>query len=745
MKYRDRHNSRAKDRTLAPLRALLLSLLVGLQGICFAQFSYEIDQSIPVSGPKGTLLSNAWAGGLNATQFNTMDLNGDGKEDLVLFDRMVNRITTFLNVAGQWKYSPQFEILFPEDVTNWVLLKDFNCDGKKDIFTGDNLGVKVYRNVTAPGGKPAWKRFMFYSENGIRTDILLTKGFVVKTNLQLQYDDLPTIVDADNDGDLDIFNVRFTGNGSVEYHKNLSRERYGVCDSLDFERQTNTWGGFTQCKCERFAYGDRECTFTGGRVQHGGGKALLAIDTDDDGDHELLFSEAECPGLYALVNNGTITNPVVTSNFPYPPSRPVAINIFPAAFHEDLDMDGLKDLVATPNIYRKDLLNQDLKASTWFYKNTGTARVPDFRFVKKDFLQDRMIDVGDNSVPAFIDIDGDSDLDLFISENSDSTSSGSITFYENTGSSIEPAFKFQTDDFISFRSLGLNNVRIQFSDVNADGISDMCFMGSNAKGTTELFYLKGHEGSQRYDIADLQRINVPITFQDNFHFTDADHDGRIDVIVIRTVGSLEFWRNTGPRGFPSFSMQDPAFLGYGASTGIRTTAICTADLDNDGTQDMVLSDQYGNLCIIPNYHENENRSAVEELIYNPLIERYTQTSLGRGFPTTAKLFNSTRPAIVTGNVKGGLHVLRNEEKDLKFDDLLLQVWPNPASTSEGFTIESNLPITLDIYNTLGQVVQSGIGIFPGRNNLSTSLLAPGIYILRFGNGRSFISRKIIMR
>ncbi len=51
-----------------------------------AQFTYTIDQSIPVKS-EGKTLANAWAGGLNAAQVSTMDLNGqiNKKKGYLLF------------------------------------------------------------------------------------------------------------------------------------------------------------------------------------------------------------------------------------------------------------------------------------------------------------------------------------------------------------------------------------------------------------------------------------------------------------------------------------------------------------------------------------------------------------------------------------------------------------------------------------------------------------------------------------
>ena len=59
----------------------------------YGQFTYTIDQSIPVE-ENGKVLSMPWAGGINSAQVNTMDLNGDNKDDLVIFDRTSNKLLT---------------------------------------------------------------------------------------------------------------------------------------------------------------------------------------------------------------------------------------------------------------------------------------------------------------------------------------------------------------------------------------------------------------------------------------------------------------------------------------------------------------------------------------------------------------------------------------------------------------------------------------------------------------------------
>ena len=146
-----------------------MRILIGIWLVCCpvvvrSQFTYAIDQSIPVKNASGNALSLPWAGGLNATQYNNLDLDGDNKEDLVLFDRTANKPITLINEGGRYTYAPQYEKLFPS-LTNWLLLRDFNCDGKKDIFTGDILGISVFVNVTKPEGQLEWEKFLFYESH----------------------------------------------------------------------------------------------------------------------------------------------------------------------------------------------------------------------------------------------------------------------------------------------------------------------------------------------------------------------------------------------------------------------------------------------------------------------------------------------------------------------------------------------------------------------------------------------------
>jgi hypothetical protein len=713
-----------------------------------AQFTNRIESRIPVVVGTDTL-SLAWAGGFNAGQVNTIDLDQDGVDDLALYDRMAGRVLTFLKSGNTYRYSPEYESFFPEEITNWMLLRDFNCDGKKDLFTGDVLGIKVYKNVSAPGQPPAWEHFLFDTGFGTKSTVLLTKGFSNKVNLQLNFDDLPAISDADGDGDLDIFNVKFVGAGTIEFHKNFSQERYGTCDSLEFERITQTWGGVTECACGVFAFNNQPCA-SGGRQQHAGGKSLLARDLDNDGDQDILFSESDCFRIYLLINEGNNATPIVNSASDFPVSNPLAAFPYPAVYFEDVDGDNLTDMLATPNIFYRESTFTNLKETIWHYKNTGSNQLPQFSFQSANFLQANMIDVGDNAVPAFFDADGDGDFDLFIG-NYAHNGRGTITLFENAGTRNEPLFKLVTENYAGISFLNLTNIKPAFADMNGDAKPDLVFTASNQFGfSTNLFFIPNSASiGLTVNPADIQSLNFPIFANENVSIAYVNTDLKPDLLVGKSNGALQYWENTGTAATPAFTLINPAYLGLGSSVLRQNLSCATADLDNDGNIDLVIGDQTGQLGIVSNFMEaSVAEPALRNLVYNELSEQYLSKNLGgRTWPAVVNLFNTDKPAIVVGNITGGLHILKHDETSTLPDVPQIELYPNPVLTEQSsiINIRVDRPSAVYVLNMLGQ--QVGPPLFLNAYQLytvGTGTLKAGMYIFRFVmNGKSYSRRLVV--
>ncbi|HET9053944.1 MAG TPA: VCBS repeat-containing protein, partial [Cyclobacteriaceae bacterium] len=619
-------------------------LLLFLPGVASAQFLYEMDQSIPVTGEGGISLKNPWGGGLNAVQINTLDLNRDAKEDLVIFDRMGNLVLTFLQGEGEYVYAPEYEILFPQGITNWLLLRDFNGDGRKDIFTGDAaLGMRVYINKTQPGQALSWQPFLFF--NGTSKGPLLLTKKTTKDPLQLSYDDLPAIVDADGDGDLDIFVMDFPGGSRIEFHKNFSVERNdGSLDSLDFERVNTHWAGVSECGCGEFAFNTSSCS-TSGRENHAGGKSLFAFDADNDGDLDMLFAEAECDQLFLFENESGDADPnnaIINSAISYPGTFSMAN--FPSPYLEDVDFDGVRDLLISPNLFFREFNETNFKQSVWFYKNTGTHAVPVYAPVNTGFLQNEMIDVGDNAVPAFFDTDNDGDQDMFIGCYINSNyGAASVYFFENTGTSTEPQLAFVTDDYRGLSALNLVNIKPKFADINGDTKKDLVFTATGT--TTQLYYILNTGTSAADFSGSVVTPGFEITSREEITPVDVNQDGLQDLIVGKLTGALDYWKNTGTASSPVFILEQENYLTLSSTVLRQSPSVAIGDLNNNGKDDLIYGDQTGKITLISNFREAANASgSITNIVYNSTLDDYTAQNLGgRIWPTITSLYGFPKP------------------------------------------------------------------------------------------------------
>ena len=133
-------------------------------------------------------------------------------------------------------------------------------------------------------------------------------------------------------------------------------------------------------------------------------------------------------------------------------STPVNLYLFPAAFNLDVDFDGIKDLIVSPNA--KNISNNE--NSIMFYRIQAQI-IFQILFTTQIFLQDGMIDHGSGSIPVFCDINGDGLQDMFVSNffsyKDLAQKESKIAFYQNTGSNSAPEFTLIDDDFVNLSQL----------------------------------------------------------------------------------------------------------------------------------------------------------------------------------------------------------------------------------------------------------------------------------------------------
>lgn len=502
--------------------------------LAMAQFE-RLDGIVVIEN--GDTLSAPWAGGINSGQFSTIELNNDGNPDLFVFDRATNLSTTYLNagILGEARFihAPEYQDQFPE-LAHWALLRDFNCDGKKDIFTAmDNGQVAVWENTSTSS------TISF----DLVTDNLQYDG---STSILIAVEDLPDISDVDNDGDMDI--LTFVGSSRVTWYENT-----GGCSVSSFVVADICWGNFSEDENNN-AVTLNDCANRGSKGQRHAGSTLLSVDMDGDQDRELMLGDIAFEEVVFLQNGGTPADAdMVSETHDFPnASNPIHFPLFPAAFLEDLNNDALPDIIAAPNNFSSSVNAE----STWMYENTGTASNYQFSLVKKNWMQDQMIELGSGSQPVFFDHNADGLMDLVIG-NAGYFENGffkaRLALYENIGTATQPAFELVSRDYANTSILQRSFVYPAFGDLDGDGDLDMLVGGGETRELAFFENTAGAGNTANFTLSDAIYQDLNPRRYATLQITDVNGDGLPDLLMGERSGLLAYYENEGTATSPVFS------------------------------------------------------------------------------------------------------------------------------------------------------------------------------------------------
>ena len=596
--------------------------------------------------------------------------------------------------------------MFPKFV-GWVLFRDYNGDGKKDIFTHTNFGIKVYQNVSSRKTLQ-WK---------LIADPINTQGFSGQVNLQVNIIDIPAILDLDEDGDLDIVTFDFAAGASLEYHQNLSIENHGNAEHLEFKKISNCWGGLYEgVACGEFSF-DNFCG-TPGRSGGGGGNAknrikhvgstITILDLNGDQQKDLLIGDVSCPQVFRLDNIQTSTQARFERyDTLFPKSKPINFAVFPAVFWEDLDFDGIKDLLASPNVFVNEYDRIDFSQSMWFYKNVGTNAQPDFQFQQSDFLQNTVLDLGEDACPTWADYDADGDQDLFVGNHGNRQNgvfSSRVALFENTGNPESPQFRLKTWDYLGLSSLGLLDIKINFQDMNGDQSLDLCLSANEGRKT--FFYSISNQAAPtqafKFDQTQATQASLPIRKGDIPVFFDADNDQDLDLFVGCRGGNLSFFENQGTVKQPVYQLITDTLAGIKRNSLKRNLIPVIADLNGDQKPDLLTGDASGEILFYHDFLDSTRKaSATNSLFYNPNDEGFGSFYFGRNcVPTVVDLDGDAKAELIVGTHGGGLFYLKNitnQTNSTSISKVFTSLKITPDKPTKTLKVYADIPLQLEIY------------------------------------------------
>jgi hypothetical protein len=321
--------------------------------------------------------------GYNIPRF--ADIDGDGDKDFFVacLQQSQNNFIFYKNYG--MASAPNFQFTTANFLTmidagsnSAPAFADINADGDRDLFIGNLDGQISFYENTGTATAPAFHWV---------TDTL--------PNLQpnLHVSAAPAFADLDADGDFDLFV------GSA-YGRIVFYENQGAPRNPSFVLITNAFEN----------------------ISVGSGSAPQFADYDKDGDADLFVGSSIGGVIHLYENIGSAGRP----HFQLKKRIRHAFNVEDGIpFLYDWTDDGILDLFVG-----------ERNGAILYYRG---VTADSFAFMQKDFAG---IDVGFWAAPAFADINGDHQVDLFVGEGD-----GGVNFFQNTGSAAVMTAKIPPTSF----------------------------------------------------------------------------------------------------------------------------------------------------------------------------------------------------------------------------------------------------------------------------------------------------------
>ena len=256
----------------------------------------------------------------------------------------------------------------------------------------------------------------------------------------------------------------------------------------------------------------------------------------------------------------------------------------------DIDSDGDLDLFIGQDYNTSSF---PIRGRIYFFRNIGNNDQNIFELEDDEFLGNN---IGNSLVPTFADIDSDGDLDMFIGDYN-----GNIIFYKNIGAPNSMNFIYDSNLEGIDSSTYISPV---FVDIDLDGDLDL-FTGGNS-GTLYFYNNTGSPSNYSFELVTDSFFDIDVGTRSHPTFIDYDFDNDYDLIVGSHNQNIKIYDNLGDGFSPHYVESDclniphyglntkPNFYIYNnmiySLTGLSTGGILesklninTGDVNNDSS------------------------------------------------------------------------------------------------------------------------------------------------------------------